>query len=67
VWDTSHRDSQVRADQVRGQRWAMRCADGTTVGRGTLEAARRDVEDPRLWCVTCVEKQSGMQPLPLAL
>lgn len=53
VWDTSHAESPVIADQVKGHRWAMRCEHGTVVGRRTLDEATDDVRDPRLWCVDC--------------
>lgn len=65
VWDTSHADSPITADQVKGHRWAMRCEHGTAVGRRTLDEATEDVRDPRLWCLSCVEPVRGAMTLPL--
>lgn len=53
VWDCDHHESVVSREGARGQRWAMRCQHGTTVGRPTLDEAIADVVDPRLWCVEC--------------
>lgn len=69
VWDTSHADTEVAAEQARGHRWAMRCEHGTVAGRRTYEAAMDDVRDPRLWCVQCVgiDPKAGQGAVPLPL
>lgn len=64
VHDTAHPEAAVSAADAGGLRWALRCEHGTVVGRSTLTLAREDVEDPRLWCVDCVE--GARLPLPLS-
>lgn len=56
VHDTAHAEAAVSVEETRGQRWAMRCEHGTVVGRPTLAAALEDVQDPRLWCLGCVDR-----------
>ena len=63
VHDTEHPESTVTTAEAHGLRWAMRCEHGTVVGRSTLKAATEDVDDPRLWCVDCVD--GARLPLPL--
>lgn len=65
VHDTEHPDALVTAERARGHRWALRCAHDTVVGRASLKAAVKDVDDPRLWCVACVEDSPTVLMLPL--
>lgn len=65
VHDTAHPESAVSAAETHGFRWALRCEHGTVVGRSTLSRAREDADDPRLWCVDCVERPGALLPLPL--
>lgn len=65
VHDTAHPDATVDAATARGHRWALRCTHGTVVGRASLTAAREDVDDPRLWCTSCVDASPRVLTLPL--